>query len=318
MTYQQIDYPEKSWSNSRKNVFQECKRKYYYEYYMSHNGWEEGSEELSKQAYMYKKLEGIYTKVGNLLHHEFATTIENMKDDECELQKTPNDIRTAVLIKARELVRNSRKEEVKEKFRRRPSKQPMLQEYFIGNGISDEEGILIENKIEECADGFFGCTTYDVLGACPELMVVENDTEAYNTFLIINGVKAYFKVDLLYKQPKEGKYYIIDWKTGNFSDKDKEQLLLYAYYVYKKYNIEPSNIVVRIEYVRGSNNYQSDLFTKEDMKIAEQIITNSMDEMNSYLEDISINKPKQISEFPMINECGNCKLCKYRVLCQRN
>jgi hypothetical protein len=54
--YVHRDFPDFSWSNSRHKTFLECVRKYYYQYYESHNGWLYEAPDESKAAYRLKNI----------------------------------------------------------------------------------------------------------------------------------------------------------------------------------------------------------------------------------------------------------------------
>src|SRR5690554_1475593 len=68
MAYVRREYPEWSWSFSRHQTFSSCHRKYYYQYYASHNGWEQQGTELATTAYRLKKITNLYTTLDDAVH----------------------------------------------------------------------------------------------------------------------------------------------------------------------------------------------------------------------------------------------------------
>ena len=64
MPYQRSEHPIWSWSHSRRETFQECPRKYYYQYYASHNGWEADAPETARLAYRLKNLTTLPEEIG--------------------------------------------------------------------------------------------------------------------------------------------------------------------------------------------------------------------------------------------------------------
>lgn len=66
--YVRREYPEWSWSFSRQQLFLSCQRRYYYNYYGSHNGWEFDAEPEAALAYRLKKLTNIYLVLGDAVH----------------------------------------------------------------------------------------------------------------------------------------------------------------------------------------------------------------------------------------------------------
>ena len=47
---------EFSWSRTRDNVFQECRRRYYYQYYGAWGGWDADADPLVRRLYILKQL----------------------------------------------------------------------------------------------------------------------------------------------------------------------------------------------------------------------------------------------------------------------
>ena len=80
-----------------------------------------------------------------------------------------------------------------------------------------------------------------------ETVIIENDEDIFSS-INYDSLKVYSKIDLLYKD-YDGYYVIVDWKTGKASDSDKEQLLVYAWYVMEEYGVHYSRIKGRIEYL---------------------------------------------------------------------
>ena len=78
MAYQRREYPQWSWSFSRLQTFEACKRVYYYHYYASHNGWERNAPSLAAAAYRLKKLTNLYTALGGTVHQTAQLAVERL------------------------------------------------------------------------------------------------------------------------------------------------------------------------------------------------------------------------------------------------
>jgi hypothetical protein len=61
-----------TWSHSRQNTFNACKRKYYYQHYGSWGGWDVGAPREIRQAYCLKNIDGIDAYLGNLVHKHIS------------------------------------------------------------------------------------------------------------------------------------------------------------------------------------------------------------------------------------------------------
>ena len=68
-----------SWSFSRDNAFNTCKRKYYYSYYGSWGGWNKDADELSKKLYMLNKMTSLPMLAGSKVHDEVERTLKVLR-----------------------------------------------------------------------------------------------------------------------------------------------------------------------------------------------------------------------------------------------
>ncbi|KPV58165.1 hypothetical protein QJ48_18160 [Paenibacillus sp. A3] len=68
MPFEKKTYPDWSWSLSRHNVFEECQRKYFYNYYASHNGWLKESPIENQVVYRLKQITNLYLIFGESVH----------------------------------------------------------------------------------------------------------------------------------------------------------------------------------------------------------------------------------------------------------
>ena len=68
MAWEVKPYPEWSWSHSRDLLFRECQRKYYYQYYGSHNGWLQEAAPEAARLYRLKQLQSLYLLFGDVVH----------------------------------------------------------------------------------------------------------------------------------------------------------------------------------------------------------------------------------------------------------
>jgi hypothetical protein len=59
---------EFSWSRTRDNVFQECRRRYYYQYYGAWGGWDADADSGTRALYILKQLGTRQMWAGRLVH----------------------------------------------------------------------------------------------------------------------------------------------------------------------------------------------------------------------------------------------------------
>ena len=59
---------EFSWSKSRDEVFNECKRKYYFNHYGFWGGWDPASPDKIRELYVLKNLSSRHIWIGQVVH----------------------------------------------------------------------------------------------------------------------------------------------------------------------------------------------------------------------------------------------------------
>lgn len=309
-TYQERKYPEKSWSISKMKTLENCERDYYYTYYGSHNGWIYTSTDEQKIAWRLKKLSNLWMCFGDVVHREIKGIINICKKDKTKFM---NAIRfnEITLNKLRNIIRESIQKYNTKEWDEYP-KGIMLQEYYYGDKISKQIGDELKERLIKCVNNFYVSKTFEEI-LKEETIIIENDEDIFSS-INYEGLKVYSKIDLLYKD-YDGYYVIVDWKTGKISDGDKEQLLVYAWYVMEKYGVHYSRIKGRIEYLLDGH-VEEILFKLDDIEYIKSKVLNDLKIINYYLDDISLNKAKKKEEFQKTFKTYKCANCKFRMLCK--
>lgn len=308
-TYQERKYPEKSWSISKMKTLENCERDYYYTYYGSHNGWIYTSTDEQKIAWRLKKLSNLWMCFGDVVHREIKGIINICKKDRTKFMNATrfNEI---TLNKLRNIIRESIQKYNTKEWDEYP-KGTMLQEYYYGDKISKQIGDELKERLSQCINNFYVSKTFEEI-LKKETVIIENDEDIFSS-INYEGLKVYSKIDLLYKD-YEGYYVIVDWKTGKISENDKEQLLVYAWYVMEQYGVHYSRIKGRIEYLLDGH-MEEILFKVEDIEYIKSKVLNDLKIINYYLEDIDLNKAKEKEEFQKTFKTYKCTNCKFRMLC---
>ena len=308
-TYQDRKYPEKSWSISKMKTLENCERDYYYTYYGSHNGWIYTSTDEQKIAWRLKKLTNLWMCFGEVVHKEIRGIINICKKDKTKFMNATrfNEI---TLNKLRNIIRESIHKYNTKEWDEYP-KGIMLQEYYYGDKISKQIGNELKERLSQCINSFYVSKSFeDILKS--ETVIIENDEDIFSS-INYDSLKVYSKIDLLYKD-YDGYYVIVDWKTGKVSESDKEQLLVYAWYVIEQYNVHYSKIKGRIEYLLDGH-AEEVIFKPEDIQFIKEKVSNDLKIINYYLDDAILNKPKEKEVFQKTLKKYKCENCKFKLLC---
>lgn len=285
-------------------VIESCYREYYYTYYGSHNGWLYKSSDEQKISWRLKKLTNIWLMFGDKLHQIISFNLKNNSSINSE------DIKEYMKSKLNLCIKESILKFRSGEWNDYP-KGEMLQEYYYGGKVEEKNVLEIKNRIERCSENVINCKTYkDLVNTNSELLEAD---EGNFDFFLIHGVKVYALIDALYID-EEGNYIIVDWKTGKFSEYDREQLLVYAIYVMDKYNVPLFKIRGRIEYLLLGEKYDYQ-FTEEEIEQIKSRIKDDLRVINNFLEEVEINKPKSKELFRKCENINKCSKCKYKKLC---
>ena len=304
-------YPEFSWSFSRDDLFKECKRKYFYTYYGSWGGWAvSNGNERARMLYRYKNTTNLHLAFGTHVHDLIKECISTdfYGDFESILRKRMQD----TCKKGKDI----------ESWLLRPRRNPALMEVLFWGGFSSEKTKKTVRDIDEKmknAQNFFKTKTMQELKDCES--IIEIDEDLFDTSfgkMFIDDVLVYAKVDLLYKR-KDGKYVIVDLKTGKTQNKFT-QMYLYADYVNKRHNVPVEDIICRFENITTGTNVEIEDITQEKIDELEEYIRQSIHEMKEYLDG---EKPKTEESFlasPLAYRCEDCcfqSCCKKENNCEK-
>lgn len=303
MGYKHRKYPEWSWSQSRENIFKTCLRKYYFQYYKSHNGWEWNAPEENKKVYRLKKLQSTDTILGSSVHHLLHRIIheglplkEKVLDE--KIKKTLNDA--------------FRSSQNKPAWKVNPSQHVMLKEVYYNDELDHRKVEFINYKKDKIIN--YLLNTEIVENIKNSYYVKSFDTNTFETF-DYNGTKVYAIPDLIYKNGQDKKVNIVDWKTGKENNSSLDQLKLYTYYYYHQYDYK-GEITANFIYLYEQKKKEY-IFDNMIINEVEEKIESSINEMKEYLKDEKWNQPLEQTKFKKRVNDVVCSYCKFRELCDR-
>ncbi|MGG3562365.1 PD-(D/E)XK nuclease family protein [Neobacillus rhizosphaerae] len=305
--YVHRDYPDFSWSNSRHKTFLECARKYYHQYYESHNGWLYESPEENKSAYRLKNIKNIPILLGDEIHKVIDRQLKNFLNGKGLLSE--NELMGMVTQNLNRAYLDSTK--FRQHWFQKPKRHQMLHEIYYGDGLSPEEISAAKIKLEMCMKNFFTSKTYQDILTKIEMHVLHS--EDFQTFEV-NGVDVFVVLDFVYKDVNHEKWIVVDWKTGKESEDDRKQLAFYALFLSREHKIPVEDIVLRNEYLLSGKSQEYQL-TPFEIDSAQQLMNDSIYHMLNYLEDPVKNKPLDKEQFEM-KESKRCNSCNYKEKCE--
>lgn len=304
--YIRREYPQWSWSFSRQQMLTACPRRYYYNYYGSHNGWEAAASNEAALAYRLKKLSNLYLVLGDALHKSAYDLVQRLKEG----RKLPDAdvVEEEIRHHLRRVWKSSRDE--RQSFLRRPNRVDMLHEFYYKRDVSEAVLERVNQRITEVSTALVASDVWEQLALEGAEIIA---SEQFDTFMI-DQTPVYAVPDLLYKSAT-GEYRIVDWKTGEEVEDNQDQVALYALYTQRKYGARAEQITACLEYL--SLGLQKELtFTTENLEDVEKHVRESVDKMRELLLDPAQNIAGSKERFPLTDEKALCPWCNFYELCQ--
>ena len=295
---------EFSWSHSRYGTFNECLRRYYYNYYAYWGGWDAQVDPLTRKLYILKNLKNRYLWAGSVVHDEVAGILERVKAG----LPLPNADEAAQKAVARMRIefRQSRDGD----YMQDPKRKLGLIEHHYQESVDDEVWRSFADMTRRSIGNFLAGPFLEAAQQlAPQDWLTLEDLLTFE----VDGAKVYVKMDLAHRRP-EGRAVILDWKTGKRTPKPEGlQLGCYALYATEAWDLAPEQIDV-IEANINTGAYGSARITPEHLEIARAEITKGIRAMRARLADVANNVAAE-DDFPANPSPRICNRCAFREAC---
>ena len=294
---------EFSWSRSRDNAFQECRRRYFYHYYGSWGGWDAGVSPDIRRLYILKQLASRHMWAGRVVHDAVEMALHVFRDG----RDVPVEPFVAdVLERMRTEWRSSRDG----RYRESP-KTVALFEHEYGVELKREAWQALSRNVTTCLRNFF---RLPLLATIRKTSAEHWSIEHWSKVFDFEGTSVWIAPDFGF-WTEEGRLQLVDWKTGG-ADPDAAafQLGCYALYAREVLGVEPA----RVDLLEA--NLREPVVTPirwDDARlerIREQIRL-SIRSMKAYLADPAMNGAR-IEDFERTEELRICRWCNYRSICR--
>ena len=302
---------EFSWSKSRHEKFQECRRAYYFAYYGSWGGWEAPAGSQVRELYVLKKLSSRWQWAGSLVHDALKRALSRAKGtgELPPLEKVLEQVRA----KARAEWAGSREKS----YWRESSRIVGLVEHEYGEAVADADWKrLYEQVVDGSLRAFWASDVLEQIRRTPRaawLTVDELDSWEFE------GTKIWVAIDFAYRDA-EGRVHVLDWKTGKERGVDHVQVGIYAMYAARKWQVASDAVVGGLVYLVGNGAAGGERVTVAADAAALDGCTaamrTSIAAMKATLEDPARNLGREAA-FPRLEHAESCRRCPFRRPCGR-
>ena len=277
------------WSSTRYDIFSECKRKYYYQYYAKFD-----KEFQRDRINFLKGLTSIPMEIGNISHDVLKEVLERLKKSTVPIDKQ----------KFEDYVKNI--------------SQSSTEKNFFEIHYKVQERIDAEQLFPKTYASLINFLESERFEWIKESAISEMDKwiiepEGYGESRL-GDLKLYCKVDFMF--PSGGKIIILDWKTGKKNEeKHSKQLVGYAAWASFHLDriasdIEPIIVYLHPEYEEISLNISDDQLVEYKERILRET-----KEMYEYCSNFEENIPLDKEEFAVREDSYICRYCNFKELC---
>ena len=329
-------------SLSRESMFDECRRRYYFHYYLSWKGWEPQAPAIVREAFRLKRLVSLPLWRGQLIHYVTTKVLQSTKARGRLPEKSK--VLDYILERFEEQLAFSSSGMYRTEPKKRNGKLNIdwlaLFEHEYGRRITEER---IEKTRQECIEGIEGLFVGPMIGAIFDsdsgMWEIEDlDHAEFSQNFIFHGVTVYAKTDLIFRG-RDGSFNIVDWKTNrphtpaiddtgphkhdartgdeSGAPRHRVQLGIYGYHAAK----------IRNEPLESIHLYEVNLLDKgrvvehtigdEELVIFDKHIVQGISKLSSVLVDFDTrrNEPRSSDSFPKIDN-GTCRFCNFFRICK--
>jgi hypothetical protein len=291
-----------SWSRSRDGTFQECRRKYFYQYYGSWGGWEAGAPEEVRRLYVLKQLTSRQQWAGRVVHDAIELALHGMSDG----RTIPVEPFIADLI---ERMRAEWKASRAGRYRDNP-KTAALFEHEYGIDVPREAWRALSQNVATCLRNFFRLPLLaEIRKTPPEHWSIEHWSKSFD----FEGTPVWVAPDFGF-WTGDGRLGLVDWKTGASTDGAAFQLGCYALYAREVLGVEPARVDLYEVNLREASVHRHS-WDDERLEAVREQLRLSIRSMKAYLADPTANVAV-IADFERTESLRICRWCNFRAVCR--
>jgi CRISPR/Cas system-associated exonuclease Cas4 (RecB family) len=303
---------EFAWSWSRHEMFYQCARKTYWQYYGSWGGWEDEARTDAALSYRLKQIRSVAMLVGQTLHEVLGERLRMRTDAPSNVPAA--QIRDEIERRVLKRLRESRNRDW-ERFGN-PKKYAILFEDYYGPGVGDAERDAALQLIHQCVDGLVSSVYSRRAFAMPKNRLRIVDPLDFDDKKIeIDGVLVYAVPDLV-AEDEAGMLHVVDWKTGKSRKADVAQLAVYGLYASEKLGAPLEHVKAHLVYI-ATGEVEMYEHLREGVAEARRRISTYTADVRSRLTDVDTNAADDIAQFPMTENRMLCRRCNFREICGR-
>jgi hypothetical protein len=286
-----------SWSVSRHDSFQTCRRKYFYAYYAS---------EQDPEIKRLKRLSALPLWAGSVVHEfieDFLKTRDALPSPEEQEALIRGVVHGGMLASWRASEAKATGEDGAPGFR-------LFEHEYQVAVDADDKKILVGIVMRSLRNFFRSDLLKEVLALGRERWLTVEDLVSFD----VAGVPVFLRMDLAYRD-RDGRVVIVDWKTGRGEGRFNEmQLAGYALYAAEQGWVgSAEELQTELAYLAVPRFVRRSVNARR-LEHARAFIAKSATTMRGLLLDPELNLAR-LEDFAMVERPHVCRRCNFRRLC---
>jgi hypothetical protein len=294
---------EFSWSRTRDNAFQECRRRYYYQYYGAWGGWDIDADVATRALYMLKQLGTRHMWAGRLVHEAVERSLLALRHGHALSERS---LIEDTVRQMREEWKGSRRGVYRES-----PKRTGLFEHEYGVPIRDSEWQALRDNVIRCLRNFHRLPLLGEIKRTPvDRWILIEDIGSF----VWEGANIFTAPDFAYWTDGD-RLQLIDWKTGGANGEDASlQLGGYALYALEVLRVDLPRVDL-LEVNLRECKVTSHPWDAISLDRVREHIRLSVRAMKAYLKDPETNVAEE-ANFEKTEELKICRWCNFRRVCR--
>jgi hypothetical protein len=294
---------EFSWSRSRDGCFQDCRRKYFYQYYGTWGGWSPDAPVEIRRLYVLKQLASRQMWAGRVVHDAIEMALHAF----AEGHEIPVD---AFVSDAIERMRAEWRSSNAARYWDDPKTLALFEhEYRVE--LPREAWQAMSRNVETCLRNFFRLPlTATIRRTSSEHWSIEHWSKVFD----FEGTPMWIAPDFGY-WTDAGRLALVDWKTGGKNGEGASfQLGCYALYAAELLGVPPAKVDL-LEVNLREPEVTEHQWDDERLEAVREQLRLSIRSMRAYLADPAQNLAT-IADFEKTEELRICRWCNFRAVCR--
>ncbi|MYC75498.1 PD-(D/E)XK nuclease family protein [Candidatus Poribacteria bacterium] len=293
------------WSYSRREMLEQCARKYYYQYYGS-SLKKSNNDPQKENLHFSKNLQNRHLRTGSILHFVIRTYLNKLRrGEQWSLDRLLSWVRNIY----REDIEYSRRYKRGTPLSDKKYPPTLLLEFYYGFPDAESLSTKAERRLIEALTNFVKSQNLEQFreGAGDTSAMIEKPIYLKEVHFTLRGT-----IDLAYW--KGDRIVIVDWKIGSAgSSDDSLQMLAYAWWAKQEFK-HPTNYITPCRVHLADNTVSTFNVSEKDLRRVEARILQDLERM---WEADNYGRRALVEAFTPCTQPKICELCQFQEVCPK-